>query len=332
MTRNRARGVRRHGAGWQASVFVSGTLYCKQFPLPTPLEDMQAWRERTRIAKHIAKPNAGTLAADAERYLKAVAAMPTIGERTRHIELWVDALGPTRWRGSITTDEISTILHQWRLTGGPNGTPLSDTTVRHRRTALLHLWHTLDGKDEPNPVRRSWKPKDPKPAARALSPETITRILDAMPECKTKARLRVMATTGLPHTQVMQIHPASDFDAAGARLRVRGRKKGDGTGDRWLPLSAAGVAALETFVAAKATGTFSASSVYKSWQLACRKVGVTNARPYDLKHSFGTLLYQASHDLAAVARLLDVSMTTAQRYTLGAHETVDRAVIQKAGS
>lgn len=334
MTRRRAKGVRRHGAGWQAYVRVGGVLHTQVFPLVATLDEMQAWRDRTR-AEHrqptAPAPLRGTFAADVSRYLKAVASMPTYAERAAQMALWVATLGPERDRRTVTTDEITDALHRWALTGKDGG-PLAPSTLLHRRNALLHLWHILDGKEAPNPVRRAWRPRDRPPAARALPPDLIQRILDALTvrkgKQKTRARLLVLATTGLPQAQLEQL-TARDLETAlqTGRLRVRGRKKGSGTADRVLPVTPPIRLALAYFAEQDAFGPYSTSSQWKTWQRACQKVGAVGARPYDLKHSFGTLLYRAGRDLAAVARLLGVSLQTAQRYTLGAHEDVDTALL-----
>ena len=115
-------------------------------------------RLRTRVA--------GTFANDAARYLLAVSAMPTYSERCKHIALWMDEFGQ-RWRGTIRTDEIDAVLNQWLREG------LAASTVKHRRTALLHLWHRLDGKDAANPVRRSLVPTEPEPELRGLPYSTV---------------------------------------------------------------------------------------------------------------------------------------------------------------
>ena len=69
-----------------------------------------------------------------------------------------------------------------------------------------------------------------------------------------------------------------------------------------------------------------------AFQRAARRAGIVGARPYDLKHSFATWLYREGKDLAAVARLLGISLATAQRYTLDAHAEVDEELIGKAGN
>ena len=86
---------------------------------------------------------ANTIVSSEPRYLLAVSAMPTFAERRAHIRLWVTQFGHRR-RDTIATNEIDAVLNRWLIEG------LAASTVKHRRTALLHLWHRLDGKEAAN--------------------------------------------------------------------------------------------------------------------------------------------------------------------------------------
>ena len=53
---------------------------------------------------------------------------------------------------------------------------------------------------------------------------------------------------------------------------------------------------------------------------------------YDLRHSFLTMLYRVTKDLATVARFaLHANVAMSQRYTAGALQDVDRAAADSAG-
>jgi integrase len=141
------------------------------------------------------------------------------------------------------------VLENWRLQG------LAASTVNHRRTALQHLWTVLNGRNNPNPVRDVPKQQEPEPAVRALPYTQIEAILAALPDVgqglsgkardgdsKTKARLRVMAYTGIPAAQLRRLKPEHiDWDAG--TMRVSARRKGAAqragrcrsTRGRWLP-------------------------------------------------------------------------------------------------
>ena len=227
----------------------------KRFPPGTPLNDIKAWRDDTRVSLRRAGglTRRGTFANDAARYLMAVSAMPTFSERRTHIELWTDEFGQRR-RNTITTNEIDVVLNRWL---GEEG--LAASTVKHRRTALLHLWHRLDGRDAVNPVRRSMVPAEPDPEPRGLPYSTVQKILEAMPEqgqtikgkardtaSRTKARLTLMAYTGLSPATIMRLRPQDVRWDAGA-IFVRGRRKGKGTKGQVVPLTSAGLKALRRF-------------------------------------------------------------------------------------
>lgn len=330
----RAIGIRRHGAGWQAHVQVGGVMHWKTFPLATSLEAMQRWRHRVKaagaraareaLADRLAAVDAPTtLAADIARYLASRTAMPTYAERKRHLELWLAALGD-RPRREITRLEIDAVLYRWRET-------LAAQTVRLRRTALRSLWHALDGRDAPNPVRGSWCPAAPKPAIRRVHLALAAKALAAMTSPVQRARLLVLATTGLPHALIMQLGPA-DIDWDGQRLLAHPRRKGTGTAKVWLPVSAVALRALRAFDRADAWGRFSSSSLRKAWLRACRQVGLLGVRPYDLRHAYGALLYQQTGDLATVQRLLLHSdIRTTQRYTGEAEANLDAKAVAAAG-
>jgi integrase len=207
---------------------------------------------------------------------------------------------------------------------------LSPYTVRNRRTALQALWTTLDGRRAPNPVRDALKPDTPKLTARAVPYATIRKVLAAMPDVgqgrkgearddtsKTKARLAVIAYTGLPHALIKQLTPES-INWRAKTVTVPKRRKGRGVDARTLPLTAAGLEALKQFAALECWGKFSNSSMLKSWNRACLAAKVPVSRAYDLRHSFATEMYRQTGDPKATAAMLMHSETSQMmdRYTI----------------
>ena len=64
-------------------------------------------------------------------------------------------------------------------------------------------------------------------------------------------------------------------------------------------------------------GEFSASSVYKSWKLACEEAGVRFFNPYRLRHTYATTLRAGGMDLADVQELVGhTSARTTARYAM----------------
>jgi integrase len=324
MTTRKSRGERRHGAGWEAYIRINGELRRKSFPLLSTPEQRHAWRVSQ---KHGARPRIlrGSLADDVRAYLATVRHMPSYKDRAYHLAQWIVALGAERPRHSITTTDINTVLSGWAQR-------LSPVSVRHRRTALLHLWRTLDGPGA-NPVSASWRPADPAPSSRAVPLERIQQVL-ALLETRapqTHARLLVMLTTGLPHKLLSLLTPA-DIDRARAVATIPARQKGKGAAARILPLSDAALHAFTKLHAADAWGAFSNSGMHSVLHRACDAVGVPRFRPYDVRHTYGTLIYQLTGDLATTARLLGNSPRMAERYASEANLLVDTAAQAKVGT
>lgn len=332
-------GIYKDRWGYEAKVQVGPHQRAKRWPADTKVKTMQAWRNETRVSLQKLEANEaqGPFAEDVEQYLETVQHLPTVDERKYIMGLWVAEFG-ARARDDIKAPDIQAVLSRWLAAG------LAVSTVQHRRTALSHLYKTLDGKDARNPVRGTSLPAAPKAATRALDYRTIEALLGAMPDVgqtfrgetraevsKTKARLRVIAYTGLPHKLLMQLQP-EDVDLKAKTVTVQPRRKGAGASGAVLPLTPKAVAAFRQFAKANAWGPFSTDSMRASFLRACAQLGLVGLRPYDLRHSFGTAAYAATGDIAAVANLLTHADTrTTARYTRGAEFARMRAATKAVG-
>lgn len=327
-------GIRRHGNRWQAYVRVRGELFTKTFPLTTPVSDMLQWR----LTQGARAPVRGSFTEDIATYLLTVRHMPSYQERKRQLEEWATALGGHRARATITTTEIDAQLSAWLSAGKAPG------TVKHYRTALVQLYRRLDGPDMPNAARRSVRPRAERRAPRFIPPETIAAILDAMPDrgrgekgksrntvSQTKARLWLLAATGIPHKQLGQLTADS---ARGDYLVIPGRKKGHGALGRTLPITPVIRHALEMMADAGAWGPFSTSSMRHSFRRALKVLDLPLTwTPYDLRHSIGAMVYADTRDLATVARLLGhADARTTAIYASHANADVDRGALERAGA
>lgn len=350
-------GIKRRGPSWFVTVRVNGHLYTDTFPLETPFETMQAWRVaqiHRYGATHV--PNAtGSFAADIEAYLVRVAAMPSIGQRAAHLEVWAQELGRDRPRSSITTAEIDAVIQRWQLDGvippgarGPRPSrraALAPGTVRRRKTSLQSFFNLMNGKGGANPARSATVPPEPKPEPRDIDRLVIDRIIAAMPEWQDtkpgairrlnlgRLRVAVMAATGIPPGLLQQIRPTDLILSTPASVRVPRRKKGGGIAARLIPLTEKGRVALQAFHAANAYGVFAIAALNRSFKRAARRAGLDakRVRLYDLRHSFLTDLYRATHDLATVGRLglHAPGSTITARYAQGANDDVDAAAVAK---
>lgn len=325
MPRDLPTGITRTKHGYRAFVRLSrDRLITKTFPGDATLPEMKQWRLDQRDAhKHAPKQPAPTptgFTGDAETYLAAVAGMTSFSDRQRDIQWWVNIFSQTP-RPDITAAAVATALAT--LKG-------SASSSNHKRTALAHLYRVLDGKSARNPVRDVPKRREPDAEPRGLPYAVVRKLFAAMAESKTKARLMVMAWTGIPPAQIKTIEPA-DIDIKGRSVYVRGRAKGHGTKGRRVPLSPEAVTAFKAFIRNDAFGSFNRKDMWKTFRRACDKVDpvkLAGVRPYDLRHSFGTQVYAASGDIRATQILMGHSKPEmTHRYTLGAvDEQVGKAL------
>ena len=318
-------GIRRDGDSLQAYVHVRGQTHAKRFPLDTPVTVLRAWRETRRVGILHDVPDLTsrpTLALDAQAYLKLVTGMASYADRAYRIQQWVKALGG-RPRASITARDIRAQLERWRLVGRNDGRGLSNASLNQRRTALMHLYTVLDGKGAANPVK-DVPPyvEDSGDVVRAQPWRLLYRLLARMDrDCKTRARLRLMLWTGWPHTQIRQLQPG-DIDWARQWVRISRRRKGKGARARWLPLLPPAVTALERFVAVKAWGAFSPSSMHSmlaravadenAWRALHDRPALPKIRPYDFRHSAAAFLASRITDERVISEML---LTAQRRYT-----------------
>lgn len=316
------KGIRPWKGGWQAYVRTRHGLKSKSFPLGTPLETMKLWRRTEQIARPRVRKPSGTFQADIQAYLARVTAMPTYWQKTHHLKLWADALGGHRPRHEIATGEIEQAMQRWLRDGtAPN-------TVRLRRGTLAALYTRLDGKG-PNVVSASAQPRQPPPKVRGIDYAIITAALDGMRPTATRARLRIIAWTGLPPAILKKITPA-DIDWQRSTVRVVPRRKGAGAPARELPLLPNALAAFKELRSLDAFGEFEQSAANAAFQRACKRLTppVTGVRLYDLRHSFAVMMYRVTRDLATTARfLLHASTVMTERYAQGATVDVDNQAI-----
>lgn len=331
-------GIRRTPRGWQAFVVVRGRFYSKRFPPDAALTTMKHWRDeqRVRVRLGAALPQStSTFAQDVQIYLKQVQSMPTLDWRKTDLALWLQAFGPDRDRRTITAGEVRAQLECWRLTYAAN-------TVNHRRTALMHLFSVLDGKSAPNPARDVPRYRDDSQDAppRALSLAAIDVVLAHMRPSQTRARLMLFRYTGWPPAQMARVLPTDvRWDEA---VWVRPRRKGEGIVGEWLPLLPEAWTALREFKRLGCWGngtTWSTSSARRAFRLAARKARralaaayarrtldrataralraeLLDVTPYQLRHSFGTLVAAVNRDDRAVQTLMQhADIRTTHRYT-----------------
>lgn len=310
-------------------------------------------RERTKALLSAAATTTapGTFAADAEMYLPLKKSMPTFKERARDIALWVRQFGELP-RAAITPVMIQAVRERW-LTEGPKlvqtwtsdpvtgrkrreyievKAPLSASTVCHRMRALENLYTTLGGRHARNPVREVEEPQSGERPARVVPVEAIRRLFGVMPESAAKARLAILAWTGIPPVALKRIQ-AEDFDRKRAAVWVPGRKKGKGTKGRWQPLTSAGVKSFVELNRWNAWGPHSWDNVRRAFYAAVKRLedpAFKGLPPYALRGAFAARLYAASSDFKATQSAMGhASPTTTARYAAAALEPQQQAAVAR---
>lgn len=326
-------GVRATKYGLRAYVKVGDGEHARQstkrFKAGTDPNVIKAWRERRASELRAKLPKAaprGTFAADVATYLEQVAAMPTFAERQRHLEIWVSAL-PNFPRAAITASTIRAVLQRWRADG------LGAATCNKRRTALMHVWTTLDGKGASNPVRDVKKFPVSDPLPRGRDPHVIDAALLKSPRCKSRACARVMLWTGMRPEELLRAQ-SDDVDLTAGTVIVRTAKGGRA---RVVPLTKQGISAWREFAAAgcwdepdNTTLTVKTRRPRRHQQKRLpdaaplgrwlkAHTGMPDLRVYDLRHSYGTALARRQTRLDVIGGLMGHStLELTKRYTLAA--------------
>jgi len=330
-----ARGIRQRADGsYQVSKMIRGVRTWQPFPAGTAESTMVKWREDQKPAPALDAPPADSFAADIRQFGKLRAATVTIKGMIAILHQWAGALGRDRRRDSITRQEIQIVMQTWLAAG------VAPVTVRKRASILQTFFKELNGADGENPVQRVQKPPAPKYGApRALDYETIARILAHVQPRRSDGtpsgayyRLRVLAYTGIPPGVLAKLTRAS-VRLSEAVVELPPRLKGEGVEARTIELTEQGVAEFRALDRAGLFGPFDRTTTYEAWTRAAAAAGVVDetgavvTTQYDLRHSFGTMLYAETRDLATVARFLghaeDSKVT--KRYAKGANRIVDRA-------
>jgi integrase len=279
--------------GFRVLIRIQGRLETKRFPPTYTLAALRSWRADHARLHRGPKRKRGTFADDVDRYLKAVAAMPSYKDRVREIEAWLPAFGElARWR--ITPELIRVQLQAWRKTKAAS-------TCNHRRTALGHLYTVLDGKAWPNPVRDVPPFAEPPATRRGVELPIALAAIRRVKGKMTRARLLVLLWTGMRPSELMRVTPAHiDLEQGICEVLT-----GKGGSYRIIPLNKSATKAFKGFLRVGATGHFSVASVRKALVKACKAPpALPILRVYDLRHTFASALRKAGADLADVGEQL----------------------------
>jgi integrase len=324
----------------------------RRFGPETTLPELEAYRDAATYDEDEG------FRADTRRYrqLEQVKAMPALKTRLLELETW-DAIFRDTPRADIGTTRITDELHKLKKSG------YSNSSCNKYRTALMHVWTVLDGRSAANPVRDAVMFEEAKLTARGQDYELLIRILEDIP-CKhtqnrgrldgekSGARLAVLAWTGMDPGQLMRMDPATDLDLVASWYTPPFRRKGARRRRTprpvvRLPLLPEAVKAFQRLIACDGWGPFSVQALMKTWVAACRRVEkqlqaeykdpkfrIPHIRIKDLRHSFGTKVYEDTGDLSTVAQMLQHAPGSPMtiRYALGAVPSVLRTQMAKVAA
>jgi integrase len=302
--------------GIAAKVQVGDYTREERWPHDEPLPEIRKWLNRTR-AEFQALPGAkrsarGTLAQDAERYLRAVRHLASWIERRSEVRAWIARYGS--WpRRKIHKAQILDARNAWLAAG------LAPRTINHRVATLGHLFRELDGRRAPTPCDEIRPLNVPETIPHPVAPETIlavhANLVDQerrgkLRDGKTRARFMVLASSGVRASELMRAQPG-DVDLEARIWRTRDGKGGHRPSGLYLHDDL--LAAWRVFAEAEAWGRFETSAFARTLRTAAWPKGI---RPYTLRHSVGIALSESGADLADVGAWLGHSRpeTTRQHY------------------
>jgi len=148
-----------------------------------------------------------------------------------------------------------------------------------------------------------------------------------LPNQKTRARFRVLTTTGARPSELMRAKP-QDVDLKQKVWHTRDGK--GGFRPLGIPLTPEAVAAWQLFIESDAWGDFNTGSYAK----ALRSAGwPPDIRPYNARHSVGDALDEADVDLADIALVLSHTRveTTRKHYVRAKFRRMRQAMDKIAG-
>lgn len=293
--RTLAPGIYQDGNSIEIRVTKHGTRHAKYLPPDTTLDEAKAARRRLAASLDEPQPGRHTLAADAARYLTLQRHRASYRSLRAILRHWCDRVGPLG-RHRITPQDVLSARVAWLEAGA------APRTVNHRIAVLRHLYRLLDGTraktpcdDIPDlPVPKTPIQRIPDALILAVDRELAAReqrglLLDA----KTRARFRVLVTTGRRPSEVMRAQPA-DVNLPERVWVVRDGKGGWSPG---LYLNDDMLAAWRLFVEAKAWGRYSTSALAKTLRSAGWPSGL---RVYQVRHTTWIMAVERGADMADV--------------------------------
>jgi integrase len=296
--RRLATNIYRDGSGIAAVAKANGQRQERRYPPDTPLEIVRDWIRVTVARFNSRHPpgRSGTLAGDAKPYLAQMRHLASFKARRVEVYAWVTRLGPETIRSTVTAAQVMAARVAWLKDG------LSPKTINNRVDTLRHWFRTLDGPSAETPCDSITPLPVPKTPAIVIPADLVQRVdaelqrrehVGGIFDAKTRARFRVLATTGKRPSEIMRAKPG-DVDLVRRVWIVRDGKGGFSPG---LYLNDDMKAAWELFIAAEAWGPFNTNSMARTLRRAGWPAGV---RPYNLRHTTWITASERGVDLADI--------------------------------
>jgi integrase len=317
--------------GCAVVVEVRGVQREWRYPPDTDLETLRRHREELRLDLRDEAPPAtrGTLARDAERYLKQIAGRPGFKADRSHLRAWIDRLGP-KARHRITPEDIRLALAAWRTKGTyiggrgarkrrPIKAPASVKTLKERWRVLRHLYRTLDGPRAKTPLDDVPQPKPEAPTPVGVHITTVQKVATALAQRaagtplqsaarQNYARFLLLTTTGQRPAQVQRAI-VEDFHLQEQFWVVRSAK---GAPAHAIHLNKEMRSAVKLFIASNAFGRYDD----KKLLALVRAHGWPKRIPlYNARHSLAIDAIEAGADLGDLQAMLGhASIETTRRF------------------
>lgn len=298
--RTLATGVYQDGHCIEIRAMVNGVKHTKR--LPPDLTTAEAIAERKKLRARAETdhppPTRHTLAFDVPRYLKMHRHQESYKNKRAILNHWIESYGHLG-RHRLTDEDVAHARVLWLASGA------APKTINHRVAVLRHLYTTLDGAKAKTPCDTIQPLHVPKTPIRRVSDATILtvdrnlQLREANPPgrpydgAKTRARFRVLVSTGRRPSEVMRAQPG-DVDLENRVWVVRDGKGGWSPG---LYLNEDMLAAWTLFVEANAWGKYNTGS----FAVALRNAGwPKDIRPYNARHTTWITAVERGADMADV--------------------------------
>lgn len=286
------------GSGIAAIARANGQQTEARFPPGTDLQVVRDWINQTR-AKFLSRHppgRSGTMAGDAKAYLALVKHLASYKARAIEVYAWVDRIGADVLRSTVTQAQVLAARSAWLKAG------LSPKTVNNRVQTLRHWFLTLGGATAETPCDGLRALPTTKTPAVVIPADLVQRVDEELHrrelsggifDAKTRARFRVLATTGKRPSEVMRAKP-DDVDLVRRVWTVRDGKGGYSPG---LYLNDDMLEAWRLFIAADAWGTFNTNSMARTLRRSGWPPGV---KVYNLRHTTWITASERGIDLADI--------------------------------